>query len=428
MNTSIKHLSDTKVELTITLGAKELADAEKVALVKLSRNIKVPGFRKGKVPVAVAAKNVDPAALQERTLDNALSKAVSAAFIEEKLQALDRPAVEVKKFVPGESMEFTAEVEIIPKITLGNYKKLKVVSEKVTVTAKEIDEIINRMREGFADKKEVKRAAKDGDETMIDFVGKKDAVAFDGGAATDYSLKLGSNSFIPGFEEGIIGHLPGETFDLDLEFPKDYHAADLKGAKVTFTTTLKSIKEAQLPEVNDEFATKAGPFTSVEDLKADVKRELTDQKERESKEKLKDNLVAQLIEISKVPTPEVLVEDQAKSIEQDFERNLTYQGLSLDKYLETQKFKDKAQWLEKEVKPTAIKRVKAGLVLAELSKAEKIEATNDELDAHVELYKKQYANNPEALKQFEDPEVRRDIANRLLTEKTVDRLVELNVK
>lgn len=428
MNTAIKHLSDTKVELTITLGAKELADAEKVALVKLSHDIKVPGFRKGKVPVAVAAKNVNPATLQEQTIDNALSKAVATAFVEEKLQALDRPAVEVKKFVPGETMEFTAEVEIIPKITLGNYKKLKVVTEKIAVTVKEIDEIINRMREGFADKKEVKRAAKDGDETMIDFIGKKDGVAFDGGTATDYALKLGSKSFITGFEEGIIGHLPGDTFDLDLEFPKDYHAADLKGAKVTFTTTLKSIKEAQLPEVNDEFAAKAGPFTSVEELKADVKRELTDQKEREAKEELKDNLVAQLIEVSKVPAPEILVNDQEKSIEQDFERNLMYQSMTLDGYLDAQKFENKEQWLEKEVKPTAIKRVKAGLVLAELSKAEKIEATNDELDAHVEIYKKQYANNPEALKQFEDPEVRRDIANRLLTEKTVDRLVELNAK
>lgn len=428
MNTSIKHLSDTKVELTITLGANELADAEKVALVKLSHDIKVPGFRKGKVPIAVAAKNVNPATLQEQTIDNALSKAVASAFVEEKLQALDRPAVEVKKFVPGESMEFTAEVEIIPKITLGNYKKLKVVTEKATVTAKEIDEIINRMREGFADKKDVKRAAKDGDETTIHFIGKKDGVAFDGGTATDYALKLGSHSFITGFEEGIVGHLPGDTFDLELEFPEDYHAADLKGAKVTFTTTLKSIKEAKLPEVDDVFAAKAGPFTSVEELKADVKRELTDQKEREAKEKLKDDLVAQLIEISKVPTPDILVNDQAKSIEQDFERNLMYQGMNLDQYLETQKFSDKDQWLEKEVKPTAIKRVKAGLVLAELSKAEKIEATNEELDAHVDTYRKQYANNSEALKQFENPEVRRDIANRLLTEKTVDRLVELNVK
>jgi len=284
------------------------------------------------------------------------------------------------------------------------------------------------MREGFAEKKDVNRAAKDGDETVIDFVGKKDDVAFDGGTGTDYALKLGSNSFIPGFEEGIVGHKPGDTFDLELAFPDEYHVAELKGQKVTFTTTLKSIKEVELPVVDDVFAAKSGPFTSVEELKADVKRELIEQKDRESREKLKDELVKQLIEVSTVPTPEILIADQAKSIEQDFAQNLMYQGLSIEQYLETQKFVDKDEWITKEVTPTAVKRVKAGLVLAELSKAEKIDATNEELDAHVDMYRAQYANNPEALKQFEQPEVRRDIANRLLTEKTVERLVELNTK
>lgn len=426
MKTTIKHLSDTKIQLTISLDTKELADAEKVALSKLAKDVKVPGFRKGRVPIAVASKNVDPNVLQEKTLDNAVSKAVAQSFLDEKIQVLDRPTVEVKKYVPREMLEFTAEAEILPKITLGNYKKLKVTPEKVTVTAKDVDEIIDRMRQGVAEKKEVTRAAKEGDETIIDFVGKKAGVAFEGGTGTDYALTLGSKSFIPGFEEGIVGKKTGETFDLELKFPDDYHAADLKGATVTFTTTLKSVKESVLPEVDDVFAAKSGPFTSADEMKADIKTKLTEQKEGEVREKMKDEFVKQLIAVSKVPTPEILVADQAKSIEQDFERNLTYQGLSIDQYLVTQKFKDKDEWFEKEVKPTAIKRVKAGLALAELSKIEKITATNEELEAHIELYKKQYANNVEALKQFDDPEVRRDIMNRLLTEKTVDRLVELN--
>lgn len=428
MKTTIKNLSDTKVELTISLDTKELAAAEQVALTKLAKDVKVQGFRKGKVPIAVVAKNIDPRALQEQTLDDAISKAVAEAFVSNSIQALDRPAVEVKKFVPGEALEFTAEAEILPKITLGDYKKLKAEVTKAAVTSAEVEEIITRMREGFAEKSDVNRAAKDGDDTVIDFVGKKDGVAFDGGTGLDYALKLGSNSFIPGFEAGVIGKKPGETFDLTLKFPKDYHVADLKGQEVVFTTTLKSIKEAKLPEVNDEFAAKAGPFTSVSELKADIKRELLSQKDHESREKLKDDLVGQLIDKSTIPTPQILIDDQTKSIEQDFERNLMYQGLSLDQYLENQKFKDKDAWLEKEVTPAAIKRVKAGLVLAELSKVEKIEATSDELEAHVEVYKKQYANNADALKQFDDPEVRRDIANRLLTEKTVERLVELNSK
>jgi trigger factor len=428
MNTIVKNLSDTKVELTITLGKEELDAAEKVALSKLAKTVKVPGFRKGKVPASVAAKNVDPEMLSQQTLEDALSKAVAQAYMDEEIQALDRPAVEIKKFVPGQELEFTAEAEILPKITLGDYKKLKVEQDKITVNAKDVDEIIDRMRGGMGEKKAVERAAKNGDEVKIDFVGKKDDVAFDGGTGTDYDLTLGSNSFIPGFEEGIIGKKTGETFDLPLKFPETYHVADLKGADVVFTTTLKEVKEIALPELTDEFAASAGPFKTVADLKADIKRELTTQKEREATEKLKDNLVKQLIEISKVPVPEILLSDQAESIERDMTQNLMYQGLTLDQYLENKGFESKEKWLSTEVREAAEKRVQAGLVLAELSKAEKIEATSKELEEHVAMYKTQYANNPQMVAQFDQPEARRDIANRLLTEKTVDRLVELNTK
>ena len=191
MKTSVKNISDTKVELTITLDAEELAIAAQVATTKLARDVKVPGFRNGKTPIAVAAKNIDPSVLQEQTIDNAISKSVAEAFIKNELQALDRPVVEIKKFVPGETLEFTAETEILPKIKLGNYKKLKATADNAVVGTKEVDEIIERIRNGLADKKEVKRAAKNGDETVIDFVGKKGGVAFDGGTGADYALMLG---------------------------------------------------------------------------------------------------------------------------------------------------------------------------------------------------------------------------------------------
>lgn len=428
MKISVKNLSDTRVELTIVIDGEELAIAEQVATTKLARDVKVAGFRKGKVPVTVASKNIDPISLQEETVNKAISKAIAEAFTQKDLRALDRPAVEVKKLVPGEMLEFTAEVDILPVVKLGNYKKLKVKAEKITVTDVEIDEIIERMRKGFADKKEVKQAAKMGDETTINFIGKKDGVAFAGGTGNDYPLILGANQFIPGFEEGIVGHKAGETFDLELTFPADYGSAELKGAKVTFTTTLVSVKEVSLPDLTDDLAAKAGPFKTVAELKADIKRELISQKDRESNEKLKDDLISQLVEISHVPVPEILVADQSQSIEKDFVNNLMYQGLSLDQYLENKGFESKDKWLETEVKAVATKRVQAGLVLAELSKVEKIEASAVELDAYIDAYRQQYGKNPEALKQFEEPEVRRDIANRLLTEKTVDRLVELNKK
>lgn len=423
MKTSVKHLSDTRVELTISLGEKELKDAEQVALTKLAKTIKVPGFRAGKVPIAVVAKNVDPNALMQQTLDDALSKAVSQAYVDENIQALDRPEVEVKKFVPGKELEFTAEADVLPKVTLGDYKKLGVKKTVAKVTAKDIDEIIERMRQGFAERKEVSRAAKDGDETVIDFTGKKDGVAFDGGNATDYNLALGSNQFIPGFEEAIVGHKAGDEFDVPLTFPAEYHSADLAGAAVVFEVKLKTVKEVVLPELTDELAAKAGPFTTVEELKADIKRELEAGREREALDKLKDELVGKLISISTVPVPQILVNDQRKSIEQDMTQNLAYQGLTLDNYLGNKKLTYE-QWLDTEVKEAAENRVKAGLVLAELSKVEKVTATNEELAEKIRQYQEQYGN--QSKQDFTAPELQRDIANRLLTDKTIDRLVELN--
>ena len=426
MKTTVKNLSETKVELTITIDAAALADAEQVALVKLSKTAKVPGFRQGKVPASVAAKHIDPQALQQQLLDDAISKAVAEAFLAEKIQALDRPMVDVKKYVPGDLLEFTAEVEVLPPVTLGDYKKLGVKADKVEVKDAEVEDTIERIRAGFAEKNEVDRKAQDGDEVVIDFIGKKDDVPFDGGTGTDYTLKLGSGQFIPGFEEGVVGHKAGETFDLNLEFPKDYHAKDLAGQKVVFTTTLKKVLEIALPEVNDDLAKKAGEFKTIKELKENIKSEIETQKEREVGDKLKDDLIAALIEKSTVPAPEVLVADQMRSIEQDFSQNLMYRGLDLHTYLEANGFKDEDDWREKEVKPTAIKRTQAGLVLNELSKAEDISATDAEIDEHVEVHKRQYANNPEVLKQFETEEVRRDIANHFITELTIQRLVELN--
>ncbi|QJU11014.1 trigger factor [Candidatus Saccharibacteria bacterium oral taxon 488] len=428
MKTTVKKLSDTNVCLTITLGADELNAAEQVALTKMARDLKVPGFRKGKVPISVAAKHVNPMALQEQVLDSALSKAVAEAFMNEKLQALERPSVEVKKFVPNQEVEFTAEATVVPPVKLGDYKKLKAKPQAVKVEAKDVDEIIERMQQNFVDKTEVERAAREGDEVIIDFVGKKDGVAFDGGSAKDFALKLGGGQFIPGFEEGVVGHKVGETFDLDLEFPKDYHAENLAGAKVVFSVTLHKVNELKLPELNDEFAAKCGPFTDIKELKADIKREITAQKEREAKEKLKDELVAELADSSKVALPELLIDDQLRSIEQDLMQNLSYRGLTTDSYLKAQGFKDKADWQKKEARPAAEKRVKAGLVLAELSKELGVEVSREELDAQISTFKQQYGKDAKLAARFDDPNVHRDIANRMITDKTIDKLVELNSK
>ena len=428
MKTSVKHISESRVLVTITVDAKGLADAEQVALKKLSKTVKVAGFRKGHVPLEVAAKNIDPTLLAQESLENALSKAVAEAFLSNDIQALERPEVEVKKYVPGDTLEFTAEADILPKVKLGDYKKLSAEPSPVKVLKKDVDEVLERIQKGFATKAESSEAAAEGDEVTIDFVGKKDNVAFDGGTAEDYQLALGSQSFIPGFEEAIVGHKSGETFAIPLKFPAEYHSKDLAGQKVVFDVTLKKVEKLTLPKLDDELAAKVGDFTDIEALRDDIKSEITSQKKREADDKLKDDLVKQLVEKSTVTAPAALVDDQVQSIEQDLTQNLMYQGSSLEQYFESKGYASRDEWVEKEARTAAEMRVKAGLVLAELSKIEKVEASADDLAERINSYKQQYGQSPEMAKRFDEPEIQRSIANELLTSKTVDRLVELNSK
>ncbi|QQS22260.1 trigger factor [Candidatus Saccharibacteria bacterium] len=428
MKTSVKHLSDTRVVVTITIGQEELTAAEQVALKKLAKSTKVAGFRKGHVPLEVVAKHVDPNTLAQETLDNALSRSVAEAFLGQNIQVLERPAVEVKKFVPGSELEFTAEADVLPHVVLGDYKKLKPLKTSIEVADTHIEEVVERIRKGLATKKTTKQAAVLGDETVIDFVGKKDDVAFDGGAGNDYPLVLGSGSFIPGFEDALVGAKAGEKLDIPLTFPKDYQAEDLAGKKVVFSVTVKKVNNIVLPEENDEFAAKAGPFTSMKELRTDIQSEITAQKEREAADAMKDDLVKQLIAKSKVAVPVVLKDDQIRSIEQDLTQNLMYRGMTIEQYFAQQGYADRDAWVKAEADELAENRIKAGLVLAELSKELKIEATADELVAHLNTYRQQYANNPDMAKRFDEPEIQREVANRLITEKTVEQLVALNSK
>ncbi len=425
MKTKLKNISDVKVELTISLGAEELKAAEQVALTKLAKEVKIEGFRKGKAPLEMVAAQIDPILLNQETLENALSKSVAEAFLKEKVQAINRPEVDVKKFIPGTELEFTATTEIMPKVELGDYKKLGVKKEAVKVSKKEVKETIDRILKNFAEKKKVEREAKNGDEVVIDFLGKKDGVAFDGGKAEKFPLELGSKSFIPGFEEGLIGKKAGDELSLDLEFPKDYHAKDLAGAKVVFEVKIHEVRENVEPEINEEFLSKLGDFKTKEEFEKQIEEDLKTQKQAEADEKFKDELIKKLAEVSKVPVPEILLEDQKRSIEMDMQQNLMYSGLSLEDYLERMG-KTREEWLEKDVKEAAEMRVKSGLALAELSKVEKVKSDTKELDDRIAQIKEQYRNSKEVQKQLSSDDIRRNLANQILTEKTIDLLVKFN--
>lgn len=426
MKTKSKKVSDSRIELTVTLDADDLKTAAKKALEKLAKDVKVEGFRKGKVPIDVAKKFIPENDLNAETIDFAVRTTVIEAFRKEEKSPLVLPNVNVTKYVPGEMAEYTATADIVPEIKLGDFKNLGVKKPEAKVTDKDIQNILNNIAESFAEKKVAKKAAELGDEVIIDFVGKKDGEAFRGGTAKDYKLMLGSNTFIPGFEDGIVGHESGDKFDLKLTFPKDYGVADLAGAKTVFEVLLKQVNEVKKPAIDDKLAEKCGPFKTVDELKEDIRNNLEVQNAQRLSGKFKDDLVKALVKKSKIPAPEVLIEDQIRLIRDDMTRNASSQGMSfedfLDKNGETQE-----SWNE-QARAIAEERVKASLALQTLAVENKITVSDEEVNAKLAELREVYKKSQEALKSLKDPNVKMDIKNRLTIEKTLDFLVEANSK
>ncbi len=424
MKTKVKKLSDSRVEITVTLDKTELAEASEKALLKLAKEISVEGFRKGKVPAEVARKFVPENDLNAEAADIAVRTTIIAAFLENTKQPLVIPNANITKYVPGEMLEYVATADIVPEVKLGDYKKLDVKKPETKVTEKDIAGVLDNLATSSAEKKVVRRAAKLGDEVIIDFVGKKGDEAFKGGSAKDYKLTLGSKTFIPGFEDGIVGHESGDSFELKLTFPKDYGMKDLAGAKTTFDVLLKQVNEIVKPEINDEFAKKMGPFKDLKALKVDIKKNITAQTEHQNLEKYKNDLVEALVKKSTVSAPEVLIDDQMKVIREDITRNAASQGMSFEQYIERA-----GETLEnwgKQAKKIAEQRVKGSLILQQLAVKEKITVSDDIVNAKLAELRDVYKKSPEALKQLKDPNVKNDIKNRLIIEKTLDFLVKTN--
>ena len=268
----------------------------------------------------------------------------------------------------------------------------------------------------------------DSDEAVIDFDGRdEEDQPVEGAKGEDYALRLGSKTFIPGFEEGIVGHKAGDEFDLPLTFPKDYGAKHLAGAKVNFKVTIKEVKEITLPELNDDFAKTVAPdFKTVDDLKKDIERELIARADQQTNQSFQDSLLEELTEKSKVPTPEVLVKDQLTALEQQFTQNLAYRGLTLDKYLEEEKL-NREEWVAKELRPAAEKRVRNSLVMAQLTRDWDISVSEEEVDAQQARILMQY-NDPSLKARFESPEAKQQIAQQLMAEKTLNKLAQTVTK
>ncbi len=423
MKTSSKKLSDTRVEITVTLDAKDLKAAQEKAVAKLAKEVKVQGFRAGKVPADVAQKFIPENDLNAETIDIAVRTTVIEAFRQAEKSPLVLPNVNVTKYVPGEMAEYTATADIVPEVKLGDYKKLGVKRQEVKISAKEVDGVLENIANSFAEKKVAKKAAALGDEVIIDFVGKKDGKAFDGGSAKDYRLGLGSGSFIPGFEEGIVGHAAGDKFDLPLTFPKDYGVKDLAGAKTVFEVLLKQVNEVVKPEIDDKLAEKCG-LKDLKALKEDIKKNLGTQTEHEADNKFKNDLVEALVKKSKIPVPEILIDDQMRAIKDDVTRNAQSQGMDFEQYLE--RAGETLEDWEKEARKVAEKRVQGSLALQTLAMKEKITVSDDLVVAKIAELMDVYKKSPEAIKSLKDPNVKMDIKNRLIVEETLNYLAKIN--
>lgn len=425
MKTSSKKLT-TSAEITVTFDRNDLEPARIKALARLAQGMKISGFRKGKAPANVVEKHVDPNELATQTLDIAIRGSLPEVFAKEKIAPVSMPHVNVTKYVPGEMAEFTVEADILPEVKLGDYKKLKTKRDKVEIKDSDVEDTLNRIAKVNATPKVVKRAAKIGDQVIIDFVGKKDGIAFEGGSGKDVKLELGSNQFIPGFEDGVVGHESGDKFTLNLTFPEKYHNADLAGQATTFEVLLKQVNELEIPPLDDRLAKKTGAFKTLAELKDDIKKNLKAQAERQAEEKYKDALVMELVKSSQVEAPKSLVKDQYDSIERDLEQNLRSRGIKSEDYFGASG-QSREEW-EKEAQKVAEERILASIVLQTLAKELKIDIDDKAVDEKVAELKTVYQKDENAVQQLDDPRVRADIKNRMKIDATIAKLIELNAK
>ena len=421
---STKKVLKTSIEFEVEFDRNDFEPARLKALERLARDIKVPGFRNGKAPANVVEQHVNPNDLATQTLDIAVRRAIPKLFADSEVTPISVPHVDIKKYVPGEMAEITVSADILPAVKLGNYSKLKAEYHEHVVEKQDIEDVLTRIAESFAEPSVVKRAAQLGDEVIIDFVGKKDGKAFDGGSAKDHHLRLGSGAFIPGFEDGIVGHEVGDKFNLDITFPENYAASNLAGEPVVFEVLLKQVSEVKIPAIDDALAKKTGDFEDLKALREDIEKNLGIHAQRDSDEQYKDDLLNELVDASTTEAPQSLVDEQVERIKEDEERNLKSRGITLKDYLEHNK-KTEAEWLEN-IRKIAERRVISSIIIQALADELKIEVSDDDVDQQVAEMRQVYKNDPNASKQLEEPQVVAGIRNRMRVNATMDKLVELN--
>lgn len=423
MQVKVEKASSTKLKLSVVVDDATLKLAKEHVVTKLGQNVKVAGFRDGKAPSHLVEKAIDAQQLQSEFIDEALNQVYRKAVAEANIRPVLPPKVSITKFVPYSILEFTAEIEVIGKITLADYKKLKMTPHKAKVESEEVDKVIANMRRQMAQKMDVEREAKNEDEVWIDFTGiDEKGKPVKGADGKDYPLLLGSKTFIPGFEDELLGKKADDETTFDITFPKDYGVSAMRGKKVTFVVKVTKVKEVKLPELDDEFVAKVSPVKTVKELKDDIKKELGVEKQKQADNDFEAEVINTVTAKSKLVLPEGLLAEQADAILAELQRNITYRGLTMEEYLDDSGMTAEEQ-RAKEIMPEAERRLKAGMVLAEIAEQEKITITEAEIESRLQNLKEQYKNDPKMTAELDNPANRNDIAGRLLTEKTIIFLV-----
>ncbi|MDE5698889.1 MAG: trigger factor [Lachnospiraceae bacterium] len=427
MSLQVEKLEGNMAKLTIEASAEDFEQAIEKAYQKNKNKLSIPGFRKGKVPRKMIEQMYGREIFYEDAANIVIPTAYAKALDECTEEIVSQPTIDIVQAEAGKPFIFTAEVALKPEVTLGKYKGIEVEKTDTTVTDEEIDTAIDRERESNARTISVEdRAVKDGDMTVIDFKGFVDGEAFEGGTGENYPLTIGSNTFIPGFEEQLIGAEIDKEVDVNVTFPEDYQAAELAGKPAVFKCTVKEIKEKELPELDDEFASEVSEFDTLAEYREDVKKNLTEKKEDEAKSAKEEKVIEAIIADAQMDIPEAMLATQQRSMADDFAQRIQMQGISIDQYFQFTGLTREA-FLE-QLKPQAEQRIKTRLVLEAVAKAENIEVSEEEYTSEIkkmaEAYQMEESKLTEMISDFEQKSIKEDICIRKALDLAVENAVE----
>ena len=415
------------VKLVIEASAEEFEAGLNAAYNKNKNKISVPGFRKGKAPRKMIEHLYGSQIFFEDAANEIIPDAYADAAKESGLDIVSQPKVSIEQLEAGKPFIFAAEVAVRPEVELGEYKGVEVTKADAEVTDADVEEELKKVQDQNSRTVSVEdRAVKDGDMTVIDFEGFIDGEAFEGGKGENYPLTIGSHSFIDTFEEQMIGMNIGEEKELNVTFPEDYHAENLKGKPATFKVTVNEIKEKQLPELDDDFAQDVSDFDTLAEYKDDLKKKIAERKESEAKAKKESEAIEKVVEAAKMDIPQAMIDTQVNRMLEDFAMRLQQQGLSVEQYFQyTGMTADK---IMEEMKPEAVKRIKNSLVLEAVAKAENIEVSEEEFEAELQKMADMYKMEIEKIKEFMQDAEAKQMKDDIAIQKAVELIVSSAVE